>query len=746
MTSYIIKATNLSSESGTVVADVGFGYSDNLNDFNEAEIKISGTSSVRRSLLEIGSEIEIKRNGTVKFLGILDNISYLEAGAVVFHVTGYNEFWLAKDNGNYANSPWTSTASATIFGDIIGESTKITAGTVNAGFAIDFRLNKSQSLWNGITNLAKKTTQDVQMDYINKEIDILDHRGSSSSVGTFNENINIGDVRVNLGYPLGNHILVFGKGDGDNQIKGSAQDATSISTYGRIKRTIIDRSIISTAEANKLADAELALTKDPPKIIDFDFFNPNESVSTGDIITLNAIELSDEEVRIVGLERGIKGEAEFLTAQVTNPALKTLMRRRNKILARLTKDQIDEVSYMEGSGNVSEWGSGINAKTNFPLKVGFFVSPTYMQDEAGNLRTTSLTVDYDLDKYQNQFGTASFTGSDPQVQNSSGNTQPDVENSSGSTQPDVENSSGSTQPDVENSSGNTGPGVSGNSSSITPTATAGALSFGTNTDGAAVNTFKARVQTFENLIGSPSFELGRGSAVYLNVTGAAINVTGKIETSGGFASTLFTNQNLNNNTYTSSEAGSSSAASWTNDFYRVWDDNDLASYWWGQVNLIYSHTHSSHLHADGTYSADSHLHSDGTYNAANHGHGDGTYNAANHAHDDGTYNAANHGHPDGTYDINAADINQISIGDDVDEAAAVNASSVNLYLDFWNGSAWINKHSILNTGSILDNDVDISDSGTYPDATGFWRIRVEPITGSADFAQGIVKLKYHLDN
>ena len=268
MGSYIIKATNLSSEDGTVVADVGFNYSDNLNDFNEAEIKISGSGTVKRSLLEIGSEIEISRNGTLEFFGVIDDINYLEAGTVVFHITGYNEFWLAKENGTYTNSPWKNTASATIFGDIIGDSTKITAGTVEAGFATDFRLTSSQSIWNSITNLAKKTTQDIQMDYPNKEIDILNHRGSSSSVGTFNEHININNVRVNLGYPLGNHILVFGKGDGADQIKGEAEDATSISTYGRIKRPVTDRSIMSTAEANKLADAELALTKDPPKIID----------------------------------------------------------------------------------------------------------------------------------------------------------------------------------------------------------------------------------------------------------------------------------------------------------------------------------------------------------------------------------------------------------------------------------------------------------------------------------------------
>lgn len=344
MASYIIKCTNLSSETGTVVADVGFRYSDNLNDINEAEIKISGSGTLKRGLMEIGTNVQISRNGTLEFEGIIDNIDFLVAGTVVFHASGF-EIWLAKENGDYSNSPWSSTASDTIFSDIIAESNYLTAGTVEAGFDTDFRLVESQSLWNGITNLAKKTQQDIQIDYPNKEIDILDHRGSSSSVATFNEDLQINNVRINYAYPLGNHILVYGKSEGSTRITGSAQDASSISTYGRVKRPVTDRSIVSTAEANKLAEAELALTKDPPQIIDFDLINPNENISTGDIITINATDLSNEEVRIVGIERGIRGTKEYTTCQVTNPAFKQFMRRRNKILARLKKDQIDTDTY-----------------------------------------------------------------------------------------------------------------------------------------------------------------------------------------------------------------------------------------------------------------------------------------------------------------------------------------------------------------------------------------------------------------
>jgi len=354
---------------------------------------------------------------------------------------------------------------------------------------------------------------------------------------------------------------------------------------------------------------------------------------------------------------------------------------------------------MEGSGNVSEWASGINAKTNYPLKIGFYVSPTLMQDEAGNLRVNSLTVDYDIDKFQSQFGSASFTGSDPQVQNTSGNTQPDV----------------------ENNSGNTAPGVSGTSGSTTPTTIAGVsvwhTLYGLNTTGRGIGYVE------ENLVGggsAPVLYTTRGVVYCQNTTGGAVLVQNEFEFPSGSVVQDSSSSLANGGTrrYNVGESSSSNSSGW---FY-VEDDNNNASRWTGTLENIYSHSHGSHTHADGSYSADTHLHPDGTYNAANHGH------------------------PDGSYDINAADIDYISIADDISEAGSVNATSVNIYLDYWNGSSWINKHSVLATGKTLDNDVDISDSGTYPDATGFWRVRVEPITATADFAQGIVKIKYHLDN
>lgn len=745
MSYYTVNIT-YNSETGTVVPDAGFNYSDKLNEVNEAEIHFSGTSSIKRALLTIGATVEIKRNGTREFYGWIDLIDYLDGGAVVAHIIGY-EGWLGRENGAYANSPYANTASATIAAEIIAESNYLSAGTIEAGSNIDFRMALSSSLYNSLSNLARKTQQDIGIDYVNLEVDVLDHKGSATSVGTYNEGTSIRNLRYTLAYPAGNKIIVYGKGDGANQITSTDSDATSIAAYGTITRPVTDRSISSTAEADLLSAAELALTKDPTKIYDFEVITVNEALVSGDVIILNSADkdLINESVRITGIERGERNGQEILNLQVCNAAYKTLLVTRNKIISGVSKDLRDTDTFMQGSGNTNTWGSGINAKSSYPLKIGFFLPAGYIQDEAGNSNVKELTISYDIDVYKSQFGTASFDGTDPQVQNTSGNTQPDVANSSGSIGADVANSSGSIGSDVANSSGSIGAGVSGTSSkdgtisyssSYHGGATseqAGSVTSGgwrTLGDSGALNVSSQMLFWFfhlRNKSAESSFTIRLYSSAsgdyYPSAAGAWIN----LESEDSAVVTIIIPEDIDGSTIT------------------------LQIYPYNTSNIESSSHYQiigKHDHADGTYAAASHSHSDGSYSAASHAHDDGTYSAASHAHDDGTYTAANHGHPDGTYDILAADLNNISIGDDVAEAGAVNAASVNLYLDFYNTgtSAWDNKHSIMATGVTIGTDVDMTNSGTYPDAAGFWRIRVEPITATADFAQGIVKIKNSVDN
>ncbi len=335
---------------GTIVPDLGFSYSDKLSEMNIANINISGTGEVKRALIGIGSEIKIQKGGTLDFHGTVQSIDYFEGGSLSLNVWGY-ELWLGRENGAYAGSPWSSTASATIFNAVLGDSNYFTAGTVEAGTSVDYRAEVTDSIWNVIGDLTNSTSQDIGIDYPNLEIDILDHKGSSTSVKTYNAGIQIGDVRITQNYPKANKVLVYGKSEGETRIVSDypthGRDATSQSNYGTITYIVRDPKITTQAQADLLADAEVARLKDPIKIYDFDIFNPNQNIVSGDVITINALSqgVDNEDVRIVAIERGVKRDEEFLTVQVVNEAYSRLTKTSENVMAQIDKNFRDQQTY-----------------------------------------------------------------------------------------------------------------------------------------------------------------------------------------------------------------------------------------------------------------------------------------------------------------------------------------------------------------------------------------------------------------
>jgi hypothetical protein len=342
--SYIIKVKNTSGTEGTVIADVGFSYQDNLNEINEGQLKISGSSVSKRGLFEIGSEVYIYRNGTLEFHGLINGISFLDAGGIAADLVGY-EIWLGKENGNYSSSPYSSTASATIASNIIGESNYFTAGTIETGSDIDFRIEKTDSIFNALKRLIKRVGQDIGIDYANSEVDILDHKGSSTSVATLNDGMQIRDVVARQSYPVANDVRVYGKSEGTTRIVSDyashGQDATSKATYGVIRKIVNEPSVTTQDEADKLADNLVAKYKNPVKVYEFDVINPNLSIESGDVLNLNSQTkgLSNESVRVVGLRRGVSGNNEFLTIEVTNEEYSEKTKNINQKLAELENNQ-----------------------------------------------------------------------------------------------------------------------------------------------------------------------------------------------------------------------------------------------------------------------------------------------------------------------------------------------------------------------------------------------------------------------
>ena len=718
------------SDKGSVKPDAGWRYNKLLNQVNEADLKFSGTGEIMRSLLVIGSTVYIYKNGTLDFKGLIDTTDYFVGGTVVFHASGW-EVWLAKEQGTYANSPWSNpqVASATIFSEIIAESSKLNVGTVEAGFSTDYRLTTSQTLWNAMSNLANKTTQDVSIDYTASpvEISILDHTGSATSVAVLNEGKEITNVRKSQGYPRGNSIIVKGKGDGDNQITGTATDATSIAAYGTITKTIVDRSIMTTAEATSLADAELALNKDSPIIYDFDLTNPDYTgIALGDVITLNALDqdITNDEVRIVGIEEGEINGKNKITFQTTNPELKTLMLTKNKVMAQIQKSQTDNNTYMQGAGNLSQWEGMINGNNTAGLRFVFSIGDRF-EDEAGNLRIDSLTVDYDVDEYRKGIGTATES-----------NKAPDIDSSTHSGQ-DNESTEVAEDNDYDNNDqvGNSW----ANYQSYTNIAEHGeAIIFHIQLtvydwNDSDTNSAWGRIKHVDETDYYPS-----SSGVRL-LRGLTEETTDSdTHNHGGTITTAGHLHAYNTGTYYQARVYNAAGDDYGYVTYTE-DEDDSATI----PNDSHSHTSYSQLNGSATiyipgdpygqdYNIELDTSADGNatcaywftyYVVSQHKHGSGDYKTDDHKHD-------------------------VSIGDGVSDAGSVNATSVNIYLDFYNTgtSTWDNKHSVTSTGKTLDREVDLTDSGTYPDAKGFWRIRILTNNASPDLIQGIVNVKHALDN
>ena len=76
MGSYIVNVENPTGDKGSVVPDVELNYTEFLNTINSSTLKFSGTGSVKRTLLVIGSKVEIKRNGTREFYGLIAVVAW----------------------------------------------------------------------------------------------------------------------------------------------------------------------------------------------------------------------------------------------------------------------------------------------------------------------------------------------------------------------------------------------------------------------------------------------------------------------------------------------------------------------------------------------------------------------------------------------------------------------------------------------------------------------------------------------
>jgi hypothetical protein len=395
---------------------------------------------------------------------------------------------------------------------------------------------------------------------------------------------------------------------------------------------------------------------------------------------------------------------------------------------------------MQGNSNILTFSDMINANSTYPLRVYVYLPESQVKDDLGEMRVKAFTLDYDIDPFRSSVGTASET-----------NVAPTVTGTSDGQSASVSGSSANQTATVSGSSANQSAGVSG-TSDISGASESGYY-FGSYLDnitsdldgtwneaGTTVNIgsydylFHGVFVSF-GLIGDGSTNFSLTCDLYIRVYNS---VEGEYfpDSSGIRVLRIFDmDENVSNAVTPSMYIHI--PYSWRSGKCKLqFKSANIASYLSrGDMNYAY-HGSRGHSHDDGTFSANSHAHSDGTYSADSHAHSDGTYSADSHSHGDGTYGAASHNH-------------SVSIGDDVEDSASLNAtqlSEIKLYHYNTSTTNWDLKHTITNTGKTLDIDLDISDGGTYPDEAGSWKVEIKTDNATPDLVQAVVKCKHELNN
>ncbi len=637
---YVINIGNASAKQWA-----SFTFEKTLNGMSNAQIALDGVTGGYVSEFDVDKVIEIYKTGTLKFKGIIIDQDSLNAGGIILTALGIEHELMDEKSpmvGSLLTRAWTSTSDETILNTLI---TSVAGWTIDhsnsASTNVDFRTSASESVWNAAIRLISLTGKDINIDQENKVVYLYDELTRDNKFA-FVEGKNAKDIRRRKSRSRAGKVIIYGKGDGQNQIIGT-------NGAGTPEHVIIDRNVVSVTEANARALAEY--NKLNPQSLSY-HFTPIIAIDnlligdSGDIVNNSAN--INETVDITRMSTTVDGNGtETVRIEVTNPSYRIASKdlSENKAINEAQNNQGQ--ASMQGSGNTLTWERGVNAKNGTPLAIMFQIPSGYISDEAGNLRVNSFTVDYDVDPYKKGIGLATDAG---HVHSISSTTTDNM----------------SIPTSINDTSWSENINATWDSVAI--------LNVDPGTYGFLLVTIELEADSWSGT-DTVGVDIQYQSQSWLRLTGI------------GFDTTL---DPIHMSVIIPVLAVQGATTSVTVRHYSVGTEDYQGFVEVFDMNTIHTHDISA---LTGTQQA-------------------------------------------------TADV---SIGDDISDAGAINASEVDIFLDFWNGSSWVNKHSIINTGQTLDTDVDISNSGTYPDVAGLWRVRVEPDSSDPDYIQTVVKMRHHLD-
>jgi len=688
---------------------IQFSYEFTLNAMSNCQIALDGVSSVYATEFAVDKEILIYKSGVLKFRGIVIDHNSLSGGGIVLTCHG-NESELTDDKAPMVGSAivrvWTSTSDNTIIDTLVTSIAGWTTNVANSSSITvpSFRVSATESVWNTVIRLIEQTGKDIFVDQENKVIYLYDELTRSDKFsfieGKNAKNINRAESKSKAG-----KVIVYGKGDGENQVTGSYGASTPV-------EVIIDRNILTDAEADDRAESAYDKLNPNPKQYSLNPITFPAALRLGDAGTIaNNSGNINEEVDIVRMKITVDGiGTEKAVIEVTNPAYRLASKNNAEEIAKSDANYKDSQSSMQGSGNLSQWEGGINGNSSAGLKIKFYIGDKFV-DEGGTMRVNSLSVDYDIDEYRRGVGTATES-----------NKSPDIDSATASSDDNE-----STEP------------LSGETTTASGTLDDAWTTYwdlnNIGVHGQAI-IFHIHVKVYE--WDSP----GGNSSVYARIL--HVDETDYYPRTNG----LRLLRGIDESTETTDSSGhwhnpGSSGQFMLSATCGTWDSCNT-----GTDTQSHDHNVTVYPNLQGTctiyvpidpYLQDFDVQMDSTdsnggnalaswffayYVISQHEHGSGTYKTDAHKHD-------------------------VAVGDDVSDAGSVNATNVVVYLEFWNTatSAWDTKVTYTpSPAKTLEFNKDMTSGGTYPDAEGWWRIRIKTNHADPDYIQAVVSVKHGMDN
>ena len=396
-----------------------------LNGVRYFDVLVDASGADYRSDFARGRKIEFYFNEILELKGEILKRSHASTGELRLQGIGFMEKRLG--NADCATQAFSATTTTGVVnsdtGNFLSKVTGISAGTIENQTVNNFRSSVYQKVLEGISRLTELTGQDWSSDDANDELDIEDHKGSSSTIGTLTDGIdikNVFDEEDDTKKIL--KITVLGKGFGSNQVTGSAVDGWS---QGDAERTVINRAVDSDTEANDLAAKLLAIEKLTRFKYSFTVVDPYFSFTLGDVVTLDVprVGLDDTNLRIVKFKRVITQASQRLMFEVratgeresAEDSYKTFMlSKRSNREAAMTQPSDD------GTGSISD-GGHLHADGTYGADNHLHSDGTYSADsntsannpvlarDSASSQIGSVNLDSDGSTY-NSAGTVSVSG------------------------------------------------------------------------------------------------------------------------------------------------------------------------------------------------------------------------------------------------------------------------------------------------------------------------------------------------